>query len=113
VLLTPVNRLDYNSSTGRFNESFATYAAKVHELVRETGVAMIDLGARSRTYLNSIGYDRARWEVFMHLRSGQYPNYPNGLADSTHFQDNGANQMARLVSEGAKALPLPIASHVR
>jgi lysophospholipase L1-like esterase len=113
VLLTPVNRLDYNSSTGRFNESFATYAARVHELVRETGVALIDLGARSRTYLNSIGYDRARWEVFMHLRSGQYPNYPNGLADSTHFQDNGANQMARLVAEGAKALPLPIASHVR
>jgi lysophospholipase L1-like esterase len=113
VLLTPVNRLDYNTSTGRFNESFATYAAKVHELVNETGVARIDLGARSRTYLNSIGYDRARWEVFMHLRTGQYPNYPNGLADSTHFQDNGANQMARLVSEGAKALPLPIAGHVR
>ncbi|MDA1358542.1 RICIN domain-containing protein [Glycomyces luteolus] len=113
VLLTPVNRLDYNSSTGRFNESFATYAAKVHELVSETGVALIDLGARSRTYLNSIGYDRARWEVFMHLRAGQYPNYPNGLTDSTHFQDNGANQMARLVAEGTKALPLPIAGHVR
>jgi lysophospholipase L1-like esterase len=113
VLLTPVNRLDYNSSTGRFNESFATYADKVHELVNETGVAMIDLGARSRTYLNSIGYDRARWEVFMHLRTGQYPNYPNGLADSTHFQDNGANQMARLVAEGTKALALPIAGHVR
>ncbi|WP_194202111.1 RICIN domain-containing protein [Glycomyces albidus] len=113
VLLTPVNRLDYNASTGRFNESFATYAAKVRELASETGVAMIDLGARSRTYLDSIGYDRARWEVFMHLRAGQYPNYPDGLADSTHFQDNGANQMARLVAEGAKALPLPIASHVR
>ncbi|HEX2143886.1 MAG TPA: RICIN domain-containing protein [Glycomyces sp.] len=113
VLLTPVNRLDYNSSTGRFNESFATYADKVHELVSETGVALIDLGARSRTYLNSIGYNRARWEVFMHLRAGEYSNYPNGLSDSTHFQENGANQMARLVAEGTKALPLPIADHVR
>jgi len=113
VLLTPVNRLDYNTSTGQFNESFATYAAKVRELVNETGVSFIDLGARSRAYLNAIGPDRAREEVFMHLAAGEYPNYPDGLADSTHFQENGANQMARLVSEGTKALSRPIAAHVR
>lgn len=113
VLLTPVNRLDYNTSTGQFNESFATYADKVHELVSETGVSLIDLGARSRAYLNSIGPDRAREEVFMHLAAGEYPNYPNGLADSTHFQENGANQMARLVSEGTKALNKPVSAHVR
>ncbi|WP_335986345.1 RICIN domain-containing protein [Glycomyces sp. MUSA5-2] len=112
VLLTPVNRLDYNSS-GQFNESFATYAAKVRELVSETGVSFIDLGARSRAYLNAITPDRARTQVFMHLAAGAYPAYPDGLADSTHFQEYGANQMARLVSEGAKALSRPIAAHVR
>ncbi|SDD45273.1 RICIN domain-containing protein [Glycomyces harbinensis] len=112
VLLTPVNRLDYNSSTGQFNTSFATYAAKVHELVSETGVNLIDLGARSRAYLNAIGPDRAK-DVFMHLAAGEYPNYPAGLADSTHFQDYGGNQMARLVAEGTRALSRPIAGHVR
>ena len=114
VLITPVNRLDYNSSTGQFNVSFATYAAKVTELVNETGVASIDLGARSRAYLNSIGPARATDLVFMHLAAGEYPNYPDGLSDSTHFQEYGANQMARLVSEGTKALSgKPIAAHVR
>ncbi|MFB9659348.1 RICIN domain-containing protein [Glycomyces mayteni] len=112
VLLTPVNRLDYNSS-GQFNESFATYAAKVRELVSETGVSFIDLGARSRAYLNAITPARAQTQVFMHLAAGAYPAYPDGLADSTHFQEYGANQMARLVSEGAKALSRPIAAHVR
>jgi lysophospholipase L1-like esterase len=113
VLLTPVNRLDYNSSTGQFNESFGTYAAKVRELVAETGVRMIDLGARSRGYLNAITPARAQAEVYMHLAVGEYPNYPNGLADSTHFIEYGANQMARLVSEGAKALGGTLGAHVR
>ncbi|WP_158299655.1 RICIN domain-containing protein [Glycomyces paridis] len=112
VLLTPINRLDYNSS-GQFNESFATYADKVHELVAETGVALIDLGARSRAYLNAITPARAQSQVFMHLAAGAYPAYPDGLADSTHFQDFGANQMARLVSEGAKALGGNLGAHVR
>ncbi|MFG3342716.1 RICIN domain-containing protein [Glycomyces sp. NPDC048151] len=113
VLLTPVNRLDYNTSTGQFNESFATYGAKVRELVNETGVRFIDLGARSRAYLNLITPAKAQAEVFMHLAVGEYPNYPNGLADSTHFHEYGATQMARLVSEGAKALGGTIGPHVR
>jgi lysophospholipase L1-like esterase len=112
VLLTPVSRLDYNSSTGQFRVSFPDYVNKVYELVNETGVATIDLSARSRAYLNSIGPEAAKG-VFMHLAPGQYPNYPDGLTDSTHFQEHGANQMARLVAEGARALPLPIAGHVR
>ncbi|MFG3340264.1 RICIN domain-containing protein [Glycomyces sp. NPDC048151] len=111
VLLTPVSRRDYDSS-GSFRVSFPDYVNKVYELVDETGVAMIDLSARSRTYLNGIGPEAAK-RVFLHLAAGQYPAFPNGVADNTHFQEYGASQMARIVSEGAKALPLPIAGHVK
>jgi lysophospholipase L1-like esterase len=111
VLLTPVSRRDYDSG-GNFRVSFPDYVNKVYELVNETGVAMIDLSARSRAYLNGIGPEAAK-RVFLHLAAGQYPAFPNGVADNTHFQEYGANQMARIVSEGARALPLPIAGHVK
>ncbi|WP_168801392.1 rhamnogalacturonan acetylesterase [Glycomyces buryatensis] len=111
VVLTPVNRLDYNSSTGEFNVSFADYVEKVYEVVEETGCATIDLGLRSRDYLNSIGPEAAKG-VFMHLAAGEYENYPDGATDSTHFQEYGANEMARLVSEGTAELDLPISEHV-
>jgi lysophospholipase L1-like esterase len=111
VLITPVSRRDYDSN-GQFRVSFPDYVNKVHELVNETGVAMIDLSARSRAYLNSIGPEAAKG-VFLHLSAGQYPAFPDGVADNTHFQEYGADQMARIVSEGAAALPLPIADHVR
>lgn len=113
VLLTPVNRLDYDEGTGKFNESFPEYADKVHELVDETGVALIDLGARSRAYLDQITPAVAADTVFMHLEPGEYPNYPDGLNDSTHFQEHGADQMARLVAEGAADLGLPFAAPLR
>ncbi|MBE1878187.1 RICIN domain-containing protein [Myceligenerans pegani] len=111
VLLTPVSRRDYDSN-GRFRVSFPDYVDKVYELVDETGVAMIDLSARSRAYLDAIGPEAAK-DVFMHLSPGEYPAYPDGITDNTHFSDHGAEQMARIVSEGAAALSLPIADHVR
>ncbi|MCF4120782.1 RICIN domain-containing protein [Antribacter sp. KLBMP9083] len=111
VLITPVSRRDYDSN-GQFRVSFPDYVNKVHELVAETGVAMIDLSARSRAYLNSIGPEAAKG-VFLHLSAGQYPAFPDGVADNTHFQEYGAEQIARIVSEGTAALPLPIADHVR
>ena len=111
VLITPVSRRDYDAN-GQFRVSFPDYVNRVHELVNETGVAMIDLSARSRAYLNSIGPEAAKG-VFLHTSPGQYPAFPDGVADNTHFQEHGANQMARIVSEGAAALPLPIAGHVR
>jgi hypothetical protein len=34
----------------------------------------------------------------MILAAGQYPNYPSGIEDNTHFQAYGAIEVARLVA---------------
>ncbi|THV43214.1 cellulose binding domain-containing protein [Glycomyces buryatensis] len=111
VLVTPVSRLSYNTETGKFNTSFPEYVEKVYELHEETGVAMVDLSASSRAYLDQIGPEEAK-SVFLHVPAGVYPNRPAGTTDNTHFQEYGAIQMARLVAEGTQALDEPLASHV-
>lgn len=111
VLVTPVSRRDFDPDTGRFNVSFPEYVEKVHELHEETGVAMVDLSASSRAYLDAIGPEEAR-SVFLHVPAGVYPNRPDGTVDDTHFQEYGAIQMARLVAEGVAALDEPLAEHV-
>ncbi|MCC3762818.1 cellulose binding domain-containing protein [Glycomyces sp. TRM65418] len=111
VLVTPVSRRSFNAETGEFNTSFPEYVQKVYELHEETGVAMVDLSASSRAYLNEIGPEEAK-SVFLHVPAGVYPNRPNGTTDDTHFQEYGAIQMARLVAEETATLDLPLAEHV-
>ncbi|WP_091048199.1 cellulose binding domain-containing protein [Glycomyces sambucus] len=111
VLVTPVSRRSFDAATGEFNVSFPEYVEKVHELHEETGVAMVDLSASSRAYLNEIGPEEAK-SVFLHVPAGVYPNRPSGTVDDTHFQEYGAIQMARLVAEETATLGLPLSGHV-
>ncbi|MCH7231795.1 cellulose binding domain-containing protein [Glycomyces sp. L485] len=111
VLVTPVSRRSFDPDTGEFNVSFPEYVEKVHELVAEEGVAMVDLSLSSRTYLNEIGPEEAK-SVFLHVPAGVYPNRPDGTTDDTHFQEYGAIQMARLVAEETATLGLSLSPHV-
>ena len=36
---------------------------------------------------------------FLHLAPGQSPNCPNGVVDNTHFQAEGALELARVVAQ--------------
>ncbi|WP_223777823.1 rhamnogalacturonan acetylesterase [Streptomyces sp. 135] len=111
VVVTPVSRRDYNPSTGRFNVSFPAYVAAAKAVAAEEGVPLIDLSALSRAYLDQIGVEASK-KVFLWLAAGQYPNFPNGVQDNTHFQEYGAARMARLVAQAVAGLGLAISREV-
>ncbi|MEO7497934.1 MAG: hypothetical protein ABIT83_10510, partial [Massilia sp.] len=73
--------------------------AAMKQLATEKNVALIDLNASSIAFYNGIGV-AATTDVFMWLGAGQYPAFPNGVSDITHFQEYGAGQLARLVGQG-------------
>jgi lysophospholipase L1-like esterase len=110
VLVTPMGRRRYDSS-GRFLNDFVDRSAAMKELAAETGAALIDLNAKSIAYYNSIGV-AATTDVFLWLAAGQYPRFPNGVSDSTHFQEYGAGQLARLVIQGIVENRLGISSFI-
>ncbi|WP_371812449.1 rhamnogalacturonan acetylesterase [Sporosarcina sp. Marseille-Q4063] len=90
VLITPVGRLHYVNN--EFLTDFGDYCNAMKELAEANDVFLIDLMKRSISYLTSIGYVNA---------NGLYMISVNGT-DCTHFTVKGANEMARLVSEGMK-----------
>ncbi|RDG36818.1 rhamnogalacturonan acetylesterase [Streptomyces corynorhini] len=112
VVVTPVSRRSYNASTGQFNVSFPAYVDAAKAVAAEEGAPLVDLSALSRAYLNGIGPEAAKG-VFLWLSPGQYPNFPNGVSDDTHFQQYGATQMSRLVAQATSRLGLPISGEVR
>lgn len=108
VLVTPMGRRYYDSS-GRFINDFTDRATAMKQLAADKRVALIDLNAKSLAFYNGIGVAPTA-DVFLFLAAGQYPNYPYGAADRTHFQEYGAGQLARLVVQGIEENRLAIRS---
>jgi lysophospholipase L1-like esterase len=103
VLVTPVERNGWSS--GKVKASHGNYPDAMRQLAVAKGVPLIDLTARSTAKYQSLGQTYTTNSVFMNLTAGQFPNYPNGNADNTHFQQNGANIIAKLVTDGIRADP--------
>jgi lysophospholipase L1-like esterase len=96
VLVTSVERRHFNSA-GVISPSHGAYPAAMRELAAAKGVPLIDLTASSTALWNRVGVEGTK-RYFMILKAGQYPNYPNGSQDNTHFQAFGAIEVARLVA---------------
>lgn len=111
VLVTVTPRRSFDSA-GNFKSDFAAYVTAMKELAVAKNVTLIDLTSRGIAYLNSIGAEASK-KVFLYVPAGQFTAFPNGAMDNTHFQEFGASQMARLVTEGVKASGLSIASFIK
>ncbi|MFE7032646.1 rhamnogalacturonan acetylesterase [Streptomyces sp. NPDC057621] len=111
VVVTPVSRRSYDATTGKFNVSFPAYVDAAKAVAQEEGAPLVDLSASSRAYLDGIGVEASKG-IFLWLTAGQYPNFPNGVQDNTHFQERGAVEMARLVARAVAGLGLPLSAEV-
>ncbi|WP_449867047.1 GDSL-type esterase/lipase family protein [Paenibacillus arenilitoris] len=111
VLLTPVGRRDFNLITQEFNVSFPEYVEAAKEVAEELDAALIDLSRLSIAHYNKVGL-AATEEIFLYAYPGQYPKYPNGVNDNTHFSAKGAQVIAGLVAGAVKEMELGIAPFV-
>ena len=110
VLVTPMGRRNYDSA-GKFINDFTDRCTAMKQLAVEKNCKIIDLNSKSIAFYNGIGAP-ATGDVFLWLTAGQYPNFPNGVSDNTHFQEYGAGQLARLVLQGIEENNLGIKSAI-
>lgn len=111
ILLTPVGRRDYNIATQKFNASFGDYVQAAKEAAEQNDVQLIDLSQLSIAYFNKIGF-AATEHLFLFTKPGEYSRYPNGVGDSTHFKELGAEVIAQVVAEMVKVMGLSISRYV-
>lgn len=103
VLVTPVERRRF-SALGVAQDTHGAYPQAVRELAAARGVPLVDLTASSKELWQQLGPEGTTTH-FLHTAPGQYPQYPDGVTDNTHFQAQGALAVAQLVVAGLKAQP--------
>lgn len=96
IILTPVAR-NFPWKDGVLNDVHGEYDKAPKEVAQEMNVALIDLNKLSRDFFTKKGQEHVSKKYFMNLPAGVYEAYPNGQNDNTHFQTEGAKEVARLV----------------
>jgi len=110
ILLTPVARRHFDDA-GKIQETHAVYSVLVSDVAREYKVPFIDLDKKSQELLQELGVERSQL-LFNHLKAGENPHYPDGLADNTHFNELGARIIAEIVLKEIKSLKLELADRI-
>ncbi|AKQ47490.1 GntR family transcriptional regulator [Rufibacter radiotolerans] len=110
ILITPAARRKFDAN-GKIEPTHEAYSALVREVAKKEKVCLIDLDKKSQELLQSYGPEDSK-KLFLHLQPGQHPNYPEGKADDTHFNERGALEMAQIVLAEVKALKLDLAKRI-
>ena len=103
VLLTPVSRRFFVGG-GSLLYTHGEYPRAVRETAREIGVPLIDLKADSRSLYLALGEEKAA-ELFVRLKPGEHPDFPEGHNDKTHFNAFGAETVCALVVRKMAGIP--------
>ena len=100
VLLTPVARRKFDSS-GHIVGTHDVYAEIVRNVASSEKVTLIDLDKKSQAMYQQFGPEYSRL-LFLQLKPGEHPNYPDGKDDNTHFNELGARLIAQLILKEIK-----------
>ena len=93
VLLTSIVRRSFDEQ-GRLRPTHGAYPQAMRTLADWRGVRLIDLERATAALVQAAGEEGSR-AIYCHVPAG-HPNYPEGVADNSHLQFNGAAQIAQL-----------------
>lgn len=111
VLLTPVMRRRFDKE-GKFYDMHGEYPDIVRAVAAEYRVPLIDMHRKSETVIKNYGVEDSK-KLFLILKAGAHPNYPNGLDDNTHFSPRGAEEMARLAVAGIREQKISLRKYLK
>jgi DNA sulfur modification protein DndE len=111
VLLTPVMRRRFDKDGNFVDQHPPEYPETIREVAHEQKVPLIDMHRKSEAVIKRYGVEGSR-ALFLQLKPGENPNYPNGVEDNTHIRPAGAEEMAKLAVEGIKENKLDLRKYL-
>ena len=111
VLLTPVMRRRFDKD-GKFYDTHGEYPDLTRRVAAEQKVSLIDMHRASEKVLVKYGPEESR-KLFLQLKAGENPNYPNGVEDNTHFSPQGADIMAALAVDAFREQKLGLVKFLK
>ena len=95
ILLTPMARRKFDAG-GKIEGTHDVYAQIVRDVAKEEKVILFDMDKITQQLYQQFGVENSKW-LFLQLKPGEHPNYPEGKEDNTHFSELGARLIAQLV----------------
>lgn len=107
VFVTPMNMNTWTGTAVRevFTEAANNYRIAMIHAAADNKVPVLDLEKKSKLLMDTLGQPYLASFHFLGLDAGEYPNFPDGVADGTHFQELGALENARMVVEEISRQP--------
>ena len=104
VLVTPMNMNTWTDTATKkvrevFTEGANNYRAAMINVGDSIKVPVLDLEKKSTLLMDTMGCGYMTKFHFMGLDTNEYPLYPTGYSDGTHFQEEGSLENARMITE--------------
>jgi len=106
IFISPLCRRHFDVD-GLLIDTHGDYPRSLEALAAIERVPFIDLNGRSAVAFKEMGEVRSR-EWFTWLRPGEHPNYPEGIRDHTHLNEQGAEAVAQMVADAILKLGLSL-----
>ncbi|WP_243076457.1 hypothetical protein [Microbacterium sp. SS28] len=101
VLCTSAERRWFDGE--RVTPTHGDYPNAVRDVAHELDAPLIDLTAFTTWLYEDLG-DAASRALLSHFAPGEFADWPEGLADDTHFRVEGARRIAAFVARSLRAI---------
>ena len=110
ILVTPMHRRRFDDN-GRIINTLEDYPDAVRKTGKEYSVMVIDLNALSKVLYEAWGPDESI-KAFVHYPKGTFPGQTSDLADNTHFNSFGGNQICKCILKGLIENKSPLRKYI-
>jgi len=109
ILMTPVGRRLFKD--GKIQDTHTEYAALLREVATDMNVPLVDMDTKTRELYQRMGEEGSK-NLFLQLKPGEHPNYPDGKDDNTHFNELGARLVAQIALAEIRSMDHPLAARI-